>query len=70
MGLERATFKLSKLVEEFGGELVGSDVDVARIASLESAQFGDLSFYTGVKFSQKVATCKASALVVKQFNSL
>ena len=61
--------KLSKLVEEFGGELVGSNLDVGRIASLESAQIGDLSFYTGVKFSKKVASCKASALVVKQFNA-
>jgi UDP-3-O-[3-hydroxymyristoyl] glucosamine N-acyltransferase len=61
--------KLTELVKRFGGEIVGDDVEVTSIASLDSAEFGDLSFYTATKYSDKVASCKASALVVKQFNA-
>lgn len=69
MSFKGSALKLSKLVEEFGGAVVGSDVEVATVASLESAKQGDLSFYTGAKFAQEVARCQASALVVKQFNT-
>ncbi len=69
MNTELVKFKLSKLVEEIGGELVGNDVEVTAVASLVSAKFGDVSFYTGIKFSEQVAASKASALIVKQFNA-
>lgn len=58
--------KLSALVDQFGGELIGADVEISNVASLDSAECGDLAFYTGAKYSDKVAACKSSALVVKQ----
>jgi UDP-3-O-[3-hydroxymyristoyl] glucosamine N-acyltransferase len=69
MAKSLATYKLTELISQFGGEVIGNDVEVTSIASLESATLGELSFYTGTKFSDKAASCKASALVVKQFNA-
>jgi len=66
---QKNAYKLSQLIEKLGGELFGLDVEICNVASLESAQAGDLSFYTGIKYAEKVATCRASALVVKQLSA-
>ncbi|WP_051534472.1 UDP-3-O-(3-hydroxymyristoyl)glucosamine N-acyltransferase [Deefgea rivuli] len=66
MSTDKVVYKLSELITLFGGELIGDDVTIASVASLESAGIGQLSFYTGSKFSSEVENCHASAVVLKK----
>ena len=56
---------LSKLAEITGSELQGDgNLKIRGVSSLEEAQEGDISFATGRKYLKKLASCKASALIL------
>ena len=59
-------FTLDQLVGRLGGELVGDGaVEVGRVASLEKAGAGDIAFLANPKLRGQLATCQASALIVR-----
>ncbi|MCC6608892.1 MAG: UDP-3-O-(3-hydroxymyristoyl)glucosamine N-acyltransferase [Burkholderiales bacterium] len=57
--------RLAELAERFGGEVLGrGDTLVRRIASLRSAQPGDLSFFSHGRYRDELAGTRASAVIV------
>jgi UDP-3-O-[3-hydroxymyristoyl] glucosamine N-acyltransferase len=57
--------RLGELAERLACELVGdSELQVERVAPIETAQPGDLSFATSRKYAQQIAHTRASALIV------
>jgi UDP-3-O-[3-hydroxymyristoyl] glucosamine N-acyltransferase len=57
--------KLSEIAERLGCRLEGdADIDIARVATLESARAGDLSFLTSAKYHRLLATTRASAVIL------
>jgi UDP-3-O-[3-hydroxymyristoyl] glucosamine N-acyltransferase len=58
--------KLSTLGSQLGCQLLGADVEVARLASLERAGPGELSFVAQRKFAARAASTRASALIVPE----
>lgn len=64
-----AHYSLREIVSKLGGELVGADdVIITRVASLSSAQSGQISFLTDSKYRSLLATTQASAIVVSNQN--
>ena len=64
-----AHYSLREIVSRLGGELVGADdVIITRVASLSSAQSGQISFLTDSKYRSLLATTQASAIVVSKQN--
>jgi UDP-3-O-[3-hydroxymyristoyl] glucosamine N-acyltransferase len=62
-------YSLREIVSRLGGELVGADdVIITRVASLSSAQSGQISFLTDSKYRSLLATTQASAIVVSNQN--
>lgn len=63
-------YSLREIVEKLGGELAGSDGNVAitRVASLGSARAGHLSFLTDRKYRPQLESTQASAVVVSGEN--
>jgi UDP-3-O-[3-hydroxymyristoyl] glucosamine N-acyltransferase len=56
---------LSEIVDQLGGELVGDgNLSIHGLASLDSAQPGELSFLSHPKFRNKLASSQASAVIV------
>ncbi|KZE34910.1 UDP-3-O-(3-hydroxymyristoyl)glucosamine N-acyltransferase [Crenobacter luteus] len=55
---------LSDIVARLGGELVGEDRAVARVAPLERAQGDEISFVASPKYRKQLAGCQAGALIV------
>ncbi len=60
-------YKLSALINAFGGELRGEDIEISAVSSLDSAVAGCLSFCLGNKFLNQAKACQASALALRQF---
>jgi UDP-3-O-[3-hydroxymyristoyl] glucosamine N-acyltransferase len=58
------SYTLSEIVARLGGELRGQDVTVERLAPLESAVAGELSFITHGKFRSQMEQSAASALII------
>lgn len=58
--------RLSEIVARFGGELVGEDVVVSRIAPLDVAGPGDLAFLSNPKYRRQLATTRAAAVIMGQ----
>jgi UDP-3-O-[3-hydroxymyristoyl] glucosamine N-acyltransferase len=58
------SYTLSEIVARLGGELRGQDVAVERLAPLESAVAGELSFITNIKFRSQMEASSASAIIV------
>ncbi len=57
--------RLSEIVARFGGELVGAgEIEIARIAPLDSADAGDLAFLSNPKYRSQLATTNASAVIM------
>lgn len=64
-----AHYSLREIVSILGGELVGADdVIITRVASLSSAQSGQISFLTDSKYRSLLATTQASAIIVSNQN--
>ncbi|HUL93576.1 MAG TPA: UDP-3-O-(3-hydroxymyristoyl)glucosamine N-acyltransferase [Burkholderiales bacterium] len=59
--------RLGEIVAQLGGDLVGaSDVEIRRIATLESAQAGDLSFVSAAKYLPQLRDTRASAVILSK----
>ncbi len=60
------TLTLAELAAITGGELHGdSSAVVTRVAPMDSAQEGDVTFLSNPKYSKHLAECKASVVMVK-----
>lgn len=58
-------YSLSELTALFGGEVIGdASIRVSRIASLESAQNGDLTFITSSRYHAELKQTLASAIIL------
>lgn len=57
-------YTLGFIVEQLGGQLVGADLEVSRLAPLQSAQSGDITFVAGVKYLKQLQSSLASAVIV------
>ncbi len=56
--------QLSDLISQFGGELVGDDVCVSRVNTLEKASEGEIGFLANPKYRKQLSDTKASAVIV------
>lgn len=57
-------YSLREIVSQLGGRLVGEDVVVNRVASLSSAQPGQISFFVDRKYQSILADTHASAVIL------
>jgi UDP-3-O-[3-hydroxymyristoyl] glucosamine N-acyltransferase len=61
----RKSYSLSELTRLLGGEVSGdASVQISRIASLESARAGDLTFITSARYQRQLDNTRASAVIV------
>jgi len=59
------TYRIAEILMKFGGELVGDpDIEIRRLATLESAGPGDLSFLSDKRYRAKLRTTRASAVIL------
>lgn len=57
--------KLSEIAKQLGCRLEGDgDVDIRRVAGIDQAEAGDLSFLANTKYRHQLATTAASAVIV------
>jgi UDP-3-O-[3-hydroxymyristoyl] glucosamine N-acyltransferase len=62
-------YSLQEIVSQLGGELVGDgDVLIKRVASLSSAELGQISFFVDLKYRALLANTQASAVIVSHKN--
>jgi UDP-3-O-[3-hydroxymyristoyl] glucosamine N-acyltransferase len=59
---------LKSLVEKLGGELIGHDVEVSRVASVANAEAGHITFITDRKYRKSLSDTKASAVILAEEN--
>jgi len=59
---------LKALVEKLGGELIGNDVEVSRVASVTNAEAGHITFITDSKYLKSLSHTKASAVILAEEN--
>ena len=65
MALTDSGHTLGSIVEQFGGELVGSaDVVVRQVAPLSSAQSWHISFLSNPKYRRQLQNCGAGAVIL------
>ncbi|XDZ50751.1 UDP-3-O-(3-hydroxymyristoyl)glucosamine N-acyltransferase [Neisseriaceae bacterium CLB008] len=57
---------LSQIVTQLGGELVGPDVSVTKVAPLDSAQAEQISFLANPKYRHSLNDSQASAVIVSE----
>jgi len=58
------TYLLSEIAARFGGELIGEDIRVERVATLEAAGPSDIVFVGDPKYAKQLATTAAGAVIV------
>ncbi len=57
--------KLKQLAELVGGDVIGdADLDICRVAPIDQAQSGDITFVSNPKYLGMLSACKASAVIV------
>jgi len=56
--------KLSEIAEKLGCEMMGQDVEIARIAGIDEAGAGDLTFVSNRKYVSRIKTTGASAIIL------
>jgi UDP-3-O-[3-hydroxymyristoyl] glucosamine N-acyltransferase len=56
--------KLSIIAEKLGCEMAGRDVEIARVAGIDEAGAGDLTFVSNRKYISRIKTTKASAIIL------
>ena len=60
-------YSLNDIVKALGGFVIGDgDILIQRVSSLANAKNGDISFVNDAKYQKAVASCKASAFILKQ----
>ncbi|MEQ1488434.1 MAG: UDP-3-O-(3-hydroxymyristoyl)glucosamine N-acyltransferase [Methylotenera sp.] len=60
-------YSLSEIATLLGGQVVGDgNTLISRVASLANAHFGDISFINGAKYQKALASCEASAFVLRE----
>jgi UDP-3-O-[3-hydroxymyristoyl] glucosamine N-acyltransferase len=59
-------FSLKEIADKVGGKLIGEDLSINSIASLEDAKEEDLSFLLGKKFVDTAKKSKAQAIIVPE----
>jgi UDP-3-O-[3-hydroxymyristoyl] glucosamine N-acyltransferase len=65
--MAQGPFRLAEIVGRLGGELVGDPaVEVRGVATLRSAQAGDLSFLVQSKYRTDLSATRASAVILPQ----
>ncbi len=58
---------LGSIVDALGGELHGDDKQVIRgLATLESAESGDISFLSNIRYQSQLTDCRATCVIVGQ----
>jgi UDP-3-O-[3-hydroxymyristoyl] glucosamine N-acyltransferase len=61
-------FKLSEIVAQLGGLLIGEDVSIRKLSSLANANQGDISFIADTKYLKALSDTRASAIIVSSEN--
>ena len=59
-------FRLSELIEKFGGELCGEDIEVSSICPTNLVKEGGITFLTNNKYKKDLTNTLASAVIVSQ----
>lgn len=68
--MNRAAYRLADIAARFGGSVLGNaDTMVGQVATLGSAQAGQLAFLTNSKYRAQIATTNASAVIVDAANA-
>ncbi|MCX7834473.1 MAG: UDP-3-O-(3-hydroxymyristoyl)glucosamine N-acyltransferase [bacterium] len=58
--------RLSEIAKEFHGELIGEDAEIVRLARLEDADNGDLSFLSQSRYRELALKSKATAILISR----
>lgn len=56
--------KLSLIAEKIGCRMVGADVEIVRVAGIEQAEAGDLTFVSNRKYIRHIGRTRASAIIL------
>lgn len=64
--METQKFKASELVQQLGGTLVGSDVTVQQLTSLQKATKSDISFLSNPRLRKEAMESQAGILIVTE----
>jgi UDP-3-O-[3-hydroxymyristoyl] glucosamine N-acyltransferase len=56
--------KLSEIAEKLGCEMTGPDVEIARVAGIDEAGEGDITFVSNRKYISRIKTTRASAIIL------
>ncbi|MDP3088996.1 MAG: UDP-3-O-(3-hydroxymyristoyl)glucosamine N-acyltransferase [Methylotenera sp.] len=63
-------YSLSEIAKALGGRVVGDGSTlISRVSSLTNAQAGDISFINDAKYKKSLASCNASAYVLREKDS-
>ncbi|UCV21272.1 UDP-3-O-(3-hydroxymyristoyl)glucosamine N-acyltransferase [Ferribacterium limneticum] len=66
-GLGETSYTLADIAAQLGGDVLGDpQTRVSRVAPLVSAAEGEITFLANPKFRSQLATCKASAVILRQ----
>jgi len=58
--------RLIDLVRQLGGELIGDNVVVSRVATLQNARQGDITFVSQLRYRNLIGSTQATALILPQ----
>jgi UDP-3-O-[3-hydroxymyristoyl] glucosamine N-acyltransferase len=66
MGLNGISFTLAEIAAQLGGDVLGDpQTRITQVASVSKAGEGDITFLANPKFRSQLATCKASAVILR-----
>lgn len=57
--------KLSEIIRHLGGELLGEDCEIVKLAPLSSAQAGEITFLANPKYRRELALSSAACVIVR-----
>jgi len=63
-----AHYSLHEIAAKFGGEVIGDNIKVNRVASLANAGVGSISFFVDQKYKSVLDVSQASAVVLSESN--
>ena len=66
MAVSGVSFTLAEIAARLGGDVLGdSQTRIAQVASVGKAEEGDITFLSNPKFRSQLASCKASAVILR-----